>query len=93
MSARAVTAGTLSDLPPVLFYGWSITASAPDPINTQWTLPAGGGGRPGWMGGSLPALQAGLWASLLPNGDVLGHERFCFLPPRCSAIRPCAAGD
>ena len=92
VSTRAVTAGSLSDLPPILFYWWSIAAVP----QTQWAPadpPAGGGGRAGWTGGSLPALPSGPLGLLAPRWGCLGRDCFCFLPPRCSDIRPCPTGD
>ena len=92
VSTGAVTAGTLGDLPPILFIDGP-SQPRPRPSEHQRTLPAGGGGRAGWTGGSLPALQSGPLGLLAARWGCLGRECFCCLPPRCSAIRPCPTGD
>lgn len=91
VSTRAVTAGPLSDLPPALSYGWSIAAAAPDPMNSSGPSPPVVVGLGGRVGPTCPVSgPLGLHA---PRWGCLGCECFCFLPPRCSAIRPCPTGD
>lgn len=79
MSPSHVVSDTLSDLPPILFYGLSIAALAPDPVNTKQTLFSGGGVS--WMDGWVTAIclcRQGLRVSLAPHWGCLRGNGFVF---------------